>query len=191
MFECEIRYKIDDVDTIKAKFNKLGGKLIYPYHETDCYYIPKLGKWDPLVQNLRIRKWKDASKKSVIYFSKVEIIKSGQLLFKKSVYQGGKLELYRGEFKVCKSLLSDMGFKHWLSITKEAEYWGFEKLKFKTAFEKIKGLGIYGELEVMGSNIEKIKNEFNRLVSILEIKKSDISCYPISVISFSKSFSKR
>ena len=182
LFECEVRYKVYDKNSLYGKFKKLGGKIIYPYFETDYYYIPKDKIWDPMKQNLRIRKWDDNKFPTSIYFSKFEFVEQEKLLFKKSIYEEGKIKLYEGNYENCKNILDDLGYKPWISIHKAGDFWEFPKFDFTTAVEAIDNLGIYGELEVMEETSSFAKKELEKQMKLFDIKMEEIDFRPLSVI---------
>ncbi|PJE58506.1 MAG: hypothetical protein COU81_00335 [Candidatus Portnoybacteria bacterium CG10_big_fil_rev_8_21_14_0_10_36_7] len=56
-FECEVRFFIADIDVFKKHLKNIKAKLLFPYTFTDYYYKPQGKKWNPEINNLRIRDW--------------------------------------------------------------------------------------------------------------------------------------
>lgn len=183
LFECEVRYSIADIKIFEKRLRTLGAKLIYKYEFIDYYFMPKKEKWNPIEKILRIREWKFPKKPTTIYFTKNEIISTGNIKFKRAVYQDGKVPLFIGGLDICKSLLNDLGFKLWFILKKKkCKFWHLPKYNFKTVTEFIDGLGWSGELEFEGRNMPKTKIKIEKALDILKIPKDLISFKPISVI---------
>ena len=133
-FECEVRFRIENIRDFEARLNQLGGNIAYHYEFIDYYYKPVGKQWNPVKKNLRIRDWIKPQKETIIYFDKLEIMSIGDLQFKRSMYPEGKLLLFRNKLSFCKTLLEDMGFELWFSIKKEkARFWEISKHNFFTA----------------------------------------------------------
>lgn len=183
LFECEVRYVIENIEVFEKRLKKLGAKVLYTYEFTDYYFRPVNFKWDPFEKNLRIREWQTPKKPTTIYFVKNELVSMEGIKFKRALYSQGKVALFSGDLNVCKSLLEDMGFELWFVIKKnKAKMWELPKYKFKTAVEYIEKIGWSGELEFEGEDIKKAKTEIEKALKILEIPKKSVSFNPISII---------
>ncbi|MDD5145609.1 MAG: CYTH domain-containing protein [Candidatus Pacebacteria bacterium] len=182
LFECEVRYKIENIKEFEGKIKKMGAKLLYPYEFTDYYYGPKDKNWDLVRENLRIREWKEPKNPTTIYFVKNEVVSIGNVRFKRALYPQGKVPLFSGKLKVCKSLIDDLGFKKLFTVKKEkATFWELPQ-GFKTVLEYIRGIGWWGELEFKGENPAFAKKEIERALKILGIKKENVSYKTVSAI---------
>ena len=71
-YECEVRFLIKDIDKFRKRIHELEGTVRFPYEFTDYYYMPKHGKWDPVLKNIRIRVWNYPEKPTVIHVDKNE-----------------------------------------------------------------------------------------------------------------------
>lgn len=183
LFECEIRFNIRDIAGFEKELKKLGARLIYKYEFTDYYFKPAKEKWNPIKKILRIREWKFPKKPTIIYFVKNEIISMGDIKFKRAIYPQGKVPLFVGDLELCKSLLSDLGFKLWFVLKKEkCKFWRLPKHNFETVTEYIDGFGWSGELEFEGKNAAKAKIQIEKALGVLKIPKNLVSFKPISVI---------
>lgn len=183
LFECEVRYSIENIKIFEKRLEALGAELIYKYEFTDYYFKPIKKKWNPIEKNLRIRKWKFPKKPTTIYFVKNKIISTGNIKFKRAVYQDGKVPLFSGDLNICKSLLSDLGFKLWFILKKKkCKFWRLPKYNFETVTEFIDGLGWSGELEFEGRSMAKAKTEIESALNILKIPKNSVSFKPVSAI---------
>ena len=190
LFECEVRYKIENIKLFKRKLKELKAKLLFHYEFTDYYYGPKDKNLDLVRKNLRIREWQKPKNQTTIYFVKNEVILIDKVKFKRALYPQGKVPLFSGKLKTCKSLLKDLGFKKLFTIKKEkATFWELPQ-GFKTVLEYIKGIGWWGELEFNGKNPVLAKKEIEKALKILEIKKENVSYKTISAIFFEKLINK-
>lgn len=187
LFECEVRYKIENIEEFESKLKELGAKLLFPYGFTDYYYGPKDKSWDLVLKNLRIREWQKPKNPTTIYFVKNEVISIDNLRFKRAFYPQGKVPLFSGDLKSCQSLLKNLGFEEWFVIKKEkATFWELPQ-EFKTVIEYIREIGWWGELEFEGKDSTVAKKEIEKALKTLGIKKEDVSYKTISAIFFEKS----
>ncbi|MAG08001.1 hypothetical protein CMO89_00870 [Candidatus Woesearchaeota archaeon] len=183
LFECEVRFTIEDIKSFEDRLKELEAKLVYPYEFTDYYFRPVKEKWNLVEKNLRIREWKSPQKPTTIFFVKNEVISLGDIKFKRALYPDGKVALFSGELNICRSLLRDLGFEPWFSVRKEnASMWDIPKYGFKTVAEHIEGLGWSGELEFEGEDPKKAKEEIEKALNALKIPKDLVSFKPISAI---------
>jgi adenylate cyclase class IV len=76
LYECEVRFFIEDISIFEKRLDELGAGLIYPYEFNDHYFkpAPALDKWHPSEKNIRIREWKFPQNETTIYFSKNEVV---------------------------------------------------------------------------------------------------------------------
>ncbi|NQU07334.1 MAG: CYTH domain-containing protein, partial [Candidatus Abyssubacteria bacterium] len=153
MFECEVRFTIEDIAAFKQRLEELGAELLFPYEFTDHYFRPRGGEWDLSEKNLRIRHWATPPEPTTVFFVKTEIVTIGDLQFKRALYPQGKVPLFSGSPEECRSLLDDLGFEPWFDVAKkDAAIWEVAKHGFKTVAEFIEGLGWTGELEFEGED---------------------------------------
>ena len=182
-FECEVRFKIDNIYDLEARLNKLGASIAYDYEFVDYYYKPVGKQWNPIEKNLRIRDWLKPSQPTTIYFDKLQIMSFEDLLFKRSMYPEGKVPLFRNKLSVCKTVLEDIGFEFWFSVKKDnARLWKVPQHNFCIAIEYIKGLEWIGELEFEGSEPEKAKLAIENALNILSVPQQLVTYKPISAI---------
>ncbi len=187
LFECEVRFIIENIDDFKKRLKELEAELIFNYEFTDYYFRPKQGKWDPINKNIRIREWKTPKKSTTIYFVKNEILAIDKIKFKRALYPEGKVPLFSGDLETCKSLLIDLNFKPWFILKKEkSSIWKLPKYNFCTVSEYIPGIGWWGELEFEGKDPNKAKGEIEKALKLLEIPLSLVSHKPISAIFIEK-----
>ncbi|MBU0980071.1 MAG: CYTH domain-containing protein [Nanoarchaeota archaeon] len=182
-FECEVRFPVEDIKAFKEKLVKLGGKVTYEYGFTDHYYRPKGKTWNPVEKNIRIREWKDGKYPTAILLCKNEVISGKDFQFKRSLYEQGKLELFRGDLALCKTLLDDMGFEPWFEVRKEkASLWDVQVKGFNIAIEHIPGLGWTCELEFSGDDPEEAKKRIENAIGILEVPADKLCYEPVSAM---------
>lgn len=183
LYECEVRFPIENIDRFKKLIIKLGGELIYKYEFNDHYYIPHNELWNPIEKILRIRHWKYPKNKTVIYFVHNEIIAINKFMFKRSLYKEGKLPFYSGKLGQCDKILRDLGFKKQFILKKQnSQFWNIPKYNFKTIFEYIPNIGWWGELEVEGEDVNKANRMLAKQLRVLNINIKSVSHKPISVI---------
>jgi len=182
-FECEVRFRIADIEGFEAKLARLGARIAHPYEFTDHYYRPAHEQWDPLVKNVRIRQWMQPQKEPVIYFVKLEILSIEGLQFKRSLYPEGKLPLFTGPLETCRTLLADLGFEFWFSLRKQkGRLWEIPDHHFSTAVEYIDGLGWTAELEFEGTDPQKANAQIQQALDVLKIPRHQVTHKPISTI---------
>ena len=182
-FECEVRFKIENICDLEARLNQLGGSIAYDYEFVDYYYKPLGKQWNPIEKNLRIRDWINPQKEATIYFDKLQIMSINGLQFKRSMHLEGKLPLFKNKLTICKTLLEDIGFEFWFSIHKEkARLWKIPQHNFYVAIEYIKGLEWIGELEFEGNEPEKAKLDIENALNTLSIPQRLVTYKPISAI---------
>ena len=183
LFECEVRFIIEDIVAFEKRLNEIGAILKYPYGFTDHYFRPINEVWNPVEKNLRIREWHYPEHPTTIYFVKNEILSIDGLQFKRSLYHHGKVPLLSDDLEICTALLHDMGFEAWFILRKEnAKIWGVPQYEFNTIAEYINGLGWSGELEFEGEDPHKARTQFEHALNILHIPISKVNFKPISVI---------
>ena len=182
-YECEVRFGIEDIEDFQARLGRLGARIAFPYEFTDHYYRPPAGNWDPVEKNLRIRQWIKPQKESTIYFVKLEIISIEGLQFKRSLFPEGKLPLITGPLDTCRTLLDDLGFEFWFSLSKEkACLWEVARHGFFTAVEYIEGLGWTAEIEFEGNDPQKAGSAIRQALDALKIPRQNVTHHPISTI---------
>ena len=183
LFECEVRYIIEDIAAFKRRLEELGAELLYPYEFTDHYYRPREGEWNLSERNLRIRHWTTPREPTTVFFVKTEIVTIGELQFKRALYSQGKVPLFSGGLEECRSLLDDLGFEPWFDVAKkDAALWDVPKHGFKTVTEFIEGLGWTGELEFEGKNPQQAAANIESALKALRIPKELVTFRPISQI---------
>jgi len=186
-YECEVRFGIDDIEDFQARLGRLGARIAFPYEFVDHYYKPPAGHWNPVEKNIRIRQWIQPKKDSTVYFVKLEIISLEGLQFKRSLYPEGKLPLLAGTVEMCRTLLDDLGFEFWFSLSKEkARLWEVARHGFFTAVEYIEGLGWTAELEFEGNDPQKAGAAIRQALEALKIPRQKVTHNPIASIYLQK-----
>jgi hypothetical protein len=138
-------------------------------------------------KNLRIRHRTSPEESSTLYFDKYEIIKIAGVGLKRSIYHGGKVVLFIGDLKECRSIAKDLGFKPLFSINKGEGGLIHKKLGkylLKTFIENTSSFGWSGEIEYDGTPKEiaaKLRADIAFLESI-GIKRKDLTGDPLSVL---------
>jgi len=182
-YECEVRFKIENIEDFEATLARLGARIHLSYEFTDHYYRPAGTKWDPVEKSLRIREWIEPQRPTTIYFVKLEIISMQGVQFKRSLYPEGKLPLFTGPLDTCRTLLNDLGVEFWFALKKEkARLWEIPDHHFFTAVEYIEGLGWTAELEFDGKDLHKAAPAIQRALELLDIPQYLVTHKPISAI---------
>lgn len=183
LFECEVRFIIEDIDRFEKRLQEIGASVKYPYEFTDHYFKPANETWNPVEKNLRIREWHYPEHPTTIYFVRNEVLSIDGLEFKRALYHHGKVPLLSDTLEICKALLNDMGFAAWFILKKEkARLWEISRHGFNTVTEYIEGVGWSGELEFEGEDPQKAKTQIEQALNILKIPANKVSFKPISVI---------
>ena len=182
-YECEVRFKIEDIDAFEATLARLGAKIALPYEFTDHYYKPPGKPWNPVEKSLRIREWINPPTPTTVYLAKLEIITIHGIQFKRSLYPEGKQPLFSGSLELCRRLLEDLGFEFWFALRKEkARLWEVPDHDFFTAVEYIEGLGWTAELEFEGNNPQKAAQAIQKALELLKIPPHLVTHEPVSAI---------
>ena len=183
LFECEVRYEIEDISALESKLGELCARIIYPYEFNDYYFRPLSEQWSLSEKNLRIRDWKTPENPTTVFFVKTEIVMIDGIQFKRALYPQGKVPLFSGTLDDCARLLEDMGFESWFTIRKTmAKLWEIPDHGFITAVEYIEDLGWSGELEFEGEYPEKAAAGIKRALELLKVPGRAVSYKPISRI---------
>ena len=183
LFECEIRYKIENIDVFNARMEELGATIDHHYEFHDQYFVPVHEQWNPVEKNLRIREWTFPERPTTIYFVKNEVVTIDGLQFKRALYHHGKVPLLNDDPAVCADVLKDLGFTPWFVIKKErATIWDASAHGFKTVTEYIDGLGWSGELEFEGDDPQHARAQFEHALTLLNLPREHVTFKPISVI---------
>lgn len=182
-YECEVRFRIEDIDAFEATLASLGARIALPYEFIDHYYKPVGTPWDPVEKSLRIREWADPPRPTTIYFVKLEIMTMDNLTFKRSLYPEGKQPLFSGPIDLCRRLLDDLGFEFWFALRKEkARLWEIPDHHFCTAIEYIQGVGWTAELEFEGQDPHVAAPAIQNALDLLKIPPHLVTHQPISAI---------
>jgi adenylate cyclase class IV len=182
-YDCEVRFKIENIDAFEATLAGLDARIALPYEFTDHYYKPPGQPWSPVEKTLRIREWKQPKRPTTIYFVKLEILSVQDLKFKRSLHSEGKLPLFSGPLDACRELLDDLGFEFWFSLRKEkARLWEIPAPHFHTAVEYIRGIGWTAELEFEGKDPQVAAPAIRKALQLLEVPKHLITYKPIAAI---------
>jgi adenylate cyclase class IV len=182
-YECEVRFKIENIDAFEAILARLGARIHVPYEFTDHYYKPAGPQWDPVEKSIRIREWIEPKRPITIYFVKLEIITMQGLQFKRSLYPEGKLPLFTGPLDTCRALLEDLGFEFWFALRKEkARLWEIPDHHFYTAVEYIQGVGWTAEIEFEGKDPEKAAPAIQKALHLLDVPQHLVTHKPISAV---------
>lgn len=183
LFECEVRYSIEDIDLFRGRLEGLGGRIRFPYEFTDYYFKPVAGAWPLSERNLRIRDWRFPENPTTIFFVKTEIVTIGEIRFKRALYPQGKVAFFSGNVDMCRSLLGDLGFEPWFEVAKkDAALWEVPEHGFITAVEYIEGLGWTGELEFEGEDLDRAASQIEKALELMQIPAESVSYKPISQI---------
>jgi adenylate cyclase class IV len=182
-YECEVRFKIENIDAFEATLARLGAKIALPYEFIDHYYKPAGTPWNPVEKSLRIREWINPPTPTTIYFVKLEIITIQGIQFKRSLYPEGKQPLFSGPLDLCRRLLEDLGFEFWFALRKEkARLWEVPDHDFFTAVEYIEGIGWTAELEFEGKEPQKAASAIQNALELLEVPRHLVTHKPLSAI---------
>jgi len=182
-FECEVRFRIEDIDDFEARLGRLEARVALDYEFTDHYYTPVGSRWNPVEKNLRIREWIQPRQDATVYFVKLEVVSADGLQFKRALLAEGKLALFAGPLERCRALLEDLGFEPWFSVRKEkARLWEVPKHGFLTAVEYIRGIGWTAELEFEGQDPGKARAAIQRVLEVLEVSLKTVTHKPVSVL---------
>jgi adenylate cyclase class IV len=182
-YECEVRFKIENIDAFEATLARLGARIALPYEFTDHYYKPAGKEWNPVEKSLRIREWVEPQRPTTIYFVKLEIMTIDGLKFKRSLYPEGKQPLFSGPIDVCRMMLEDLDFEFWFALRKEkARLWEIPAYHFFTAVEYIQGVGWTAELEFEGKDPQAAGPAIQKALELLQISPHLVTHKPISAI---------
>jgi adenylate cyclase class IV len=183
-FECEVRYRIRDVDQYAAKLSELQAAVVYDYAFTDHYHVPDVHvPWNLRRRTLRLRAWTEPRVACQILFSEVERVTVQGLTFKRSILEEGKLCLYEGTFEACERVLASLGFEAWFALTKrDCTFYEVAAHQFKTVREFIPGVGWTGELEVEGDDPVDAGRHLTRQIRLLGLRDEDVTSDPIGAI---------
>ncbi len=182
-YECEVRFRIEDIDAFEATLAGLGARVALPYEFTDHYYKPAGTPWDPVEKSLRIREWVDPPRPTTICFARLEIMTIDGLTFKRSLYPEGKQSLFSGPIDLCRTLLADLGFEFWFALRKEkARLWEIRDHHFNTAVEYIRGIGWTAEIEFEGKKPRVAGPAIQNALNLLKIPPRLVTHKPISAI---------
>lgn len=183
LFECEVRFRIADIDSFRRHLEEQGGTILFPYEFTDHYFKPIGKTWRLSERNLRIREWNYPAEPTTIFFVKTEIVTIGNLQFKRALYPEGKVPLYSGNVDACRALLGDLGFEPWFDVAKkDSALWEMARHGFKIPLEFIEGLGWTGELEFEGDDPQAAKENIERALRVMEVPIEVVTFKPISEI---------
>jgi adenylate cyclase class IV len=182
-YECEVRFKIEDIEAFESTLARLGAKIALPYEFTDHYYKPAGTPWNPVEKSLRIREWVEPQTPTTVYFVKLEIMTIEGLQFKRSLYPECKRPLFSGPLESCRELLKDLGFEPWFALRKEkARLWEIPNHHFFTAVEYIDGIGWSAELEFEGRDPQQAAKSIQRALERLQIPPHWVTHKSISAI---------
>lgn len=183
LFECEVRFSIEDIAAFETRLTELEVQLGYYYEFQDHYFRPLNDTWNPVEKNLRIREWAFPEHPTTIYFVRNEILTIDGLQFKRALYHHGKVPLLSDDPDVCTALLKDLGFEPWFVLKKQkATFWEIPQYGFNTVTEYIDGVGWSGELEFEGNDPGNARVRFENALKLLQIPIKHVSFKPISVI---------
>src|SRR4030067_3205908 len=113
-FECEVRFRVADIEALHRRRRARGAAVREPSAFTDHYYQPRGMRWDPRAQALRIREMSPEAD-SEILLSHVEMTSAEGLSFKRSRFAEGKVRLYAGPLDDCRRIDESLRFLPWLS----------------------------------------------------------------------------
>jgi adenylate cyclase class IV len=183
LFECEVRFFIDNIEAFKQHLNTLNAQLIRSYSFTDHYYQPLNGQWNNLEKSIRIREWFTPITKTVIYFTKQEIITDEGISFKKSLYPTGKIQFFEGTLELCRQILSDLDFKPSFSIQKKRGWvWQIPEHHLEFCAEETDLLGWTGEIELEGKDLQYIKESLLKHQEILQLDPKQMTFKPLATL---------
>ncbi len=178
--DFEARFGIESVKELEKTLKQLGGKLILEYEYTDHYFRPSNHHWKNKVQTIRLRQHFFPPKQSEIFYSKTKMEKVGKLSFKRSLYPVPKLKLAEGDYQFCLGVLKDLGFRKWFSIVKKNGKY-YDLVDCRISFERIRGLGWMGQLEIMSEDASQVAERLEGLIGKLGIERRELSFEPMSL----------
>lgn len=183
LFECEIRYTIEDLATFHEHLDRSGANLSYRYEFSDHYFIPSHEHWNPVEKNLRVREWHFPAHPTRILFVKNEVQSIDGFQFKRAVYAQGKVPLLSEDVTTCRNLLEDLGFQPWFSLKKErASFWELPAHHFNTVTEYLDGVGWTGELEFEGDDPHQAKVRMEDALQMLNVPLKAVTFKSVAML---------
>ncbi len=162
MIEVETKVLVRNPDSIRAKMKKLGRYKGLDI-KVDDYYTLETPDHYPQ-KSIRIRK---IDGYHIVNFKHA-------LSYEKGVHAKKEVEFKVSKIKDFLVLISDFGFRKWLTKEKRSEIFEIKK-NFQIELNKVKGLGWFVEIEYLSDvkGITKARNEVARVMRELGFTKKD------------------
>ena len=110
LFECEVRFTIEDIDAFELRLAELNAISGYHYEFQDHYFRPVNETWNPVEKNLRVREWAFPAHPTTIYFVKNEILTIDGLQFKRAMYHHYQPAIFHRQ--------CTLGFRSWAVLSR-------------------------------------------------------------------------
>ncbi len=180
-FECEVRFPIPEIAALKARLRSLGSE-VRRYALTDHYYRPRAWRWDDRTCALRIREHREPAGPSELLLTRVEIVTTSGLVFKRSLFPEGKLCFHRGRTEECARVCEILGFEPWLDVVK-SDCGSCDLPGLGAAiYEWIEGLGWMGEGEVDGADPGQAIARLREMLRVLGVDPATVADRSIAVL---------
>jgi len=159
--EVELKAKVRSLPNLQRHLREIGARLVKRIHQVDTYYSPyrqPLGKRKGKV--LRVRE---------------ERI-SGQTRFElhipKNTYAAEELEVRVSDASILHQILKQLKYRREFVIDKQRAV--YSKGKLEIVIDKVRGLGMFIEVELMGSDSQTARKRLHATLEQLGIPKRDI-----------------
>jgi adenylate cyclase class 2 len=158
LIENEIKYKIDNLEKMKDKAISCGFKFVGSKYQEDYYYSPP---------------HKNFSKSRKFYLRIRKIGKKGKLEYHivKNNIETLEWGVMADNFKELSRILKFLDFRLLCVVKKKRMT--FKQGKMTVVLDKVKNLGNFIEIEYCGKRTKKLKNIFDSILSMLQIKRAN------------------
>lgn len=144
MREIEVKFEIEDIETIRHKIESIGARYEGMYPQIDIWFDTPDEALKKKGCGLRLR----------LQGEEATLTLKEKLVVGKSVREGEEHEIEVGDFDKAKEILEKLGFQERLSYQKEREEWVIENVSI--VLDRVENLGVFLELEGAKEDIEEV-----------------------------------
>ena len=157
--EMEIKFKCNDLESVKERAVRLGFSLKRSEHQRDTYYIVNRKSKEGTRDYLRIREDLLNGELSLDYHRVISLLETDET--EARIYDFGSM----------KSILNSLGYKIECIVDKQRECYSMGSASI--VFDKVVGLGNFVEIEINGEPTEENKHILEEIVGKLGMNEKD------------------
>ena len=156
-----MKAKVGNLAVVRKRLHKIGARFVKRSHQIDTYYAPDQRPLRKLLGHVLRVRYDVLSKTTRLEFH-----------IPKNAYAAEENEVAVDDYKTLQKILHLLRAKPQAVVDKEREY--YRKGSVEIVLDRVRGLGTYVEVEIMGKDTKANRARIHQVLAQLEISTSAI-----------------